>query len=458
MRIGIRVALTGALALACASAQAENWPQYRGERAMGVAARSGPTSWDIESGAGIRFKTEIPGLGHSSPVVWGDRIYLTTAISGKPGDEELKVGLYGDINAVEDDTEHQFVVLAVDRNSGKIVWQQTAYSGVPKIKRHTKASHANSTAATDGKHVLAFFGSEGLYCYDRDGKLLWKRDFGVLDSGFFAVPEAQWGFASSPIIHGDKVIVQADVQGDSFVAALKLSNGETIWRTGREEVPTWGTPAVARIDGRDQVILNGWKHIGAYDLETGEEIWKLVGGGDIPVPTPIVGEFLTYITNAHGGLAPVYAVRHGAKGDISLPEGRNTNDGVAWSVPRGGAYMQTPLLVGDRLYVCTDSGVLSVYDAHNGRRVYRSRLGNSRSGYTPSGVSDGKHIYYTNELGDVIIAKAGTNEFEKVGESTIDEIVMSTPALVDGVLYIRAKDHLWAIEGAGGSATAAGAE
>ncbi|MEM7392156.1 MAG: PQQ-binding-like beta-propeller repeat protein, partial [Verrucomicrobiota bacterium] len=261
-----------------------NWPQFRGPQAAGIAhGFETPTRWNVETKENLTWKTPIPGMAHACPIVWRERIYLITAISGKkePG---LKVGLYGNIASVDDDTVHRWQLLCLDKTTGKILWTRTGFEGVPKVKRHTKASHANSTPATDGRYIVTFLGSEGLFCYTMEGKEVWKRDLGNLDAGFFRVPEAQWGFASSPVIHGDMVIVQCDVQKGSFVAAYHLLDGKPIWKTERKEVPTWSTPAV-HTGKHPQIVLNGWKHIGGYDIQTGKEIWKLEGGGDIPVPT-----------------------------------------------------------------------------------------------------------------------------------------------------------------------------
>lgn len=221
-----------------------NWPSFRGPGASGIAEGSPlPSEWDAATSRNIRWKTPIPGLGHSSPIVWGNRIFLSTAISGveKP---ELKVGLYGDIGSIKDDTSHRWVVFCLDKQTGRIVWEKTAVSGIPKIKRHPKSTHANSTLATDGRHVVAFFGSEGLYCFDIDGRLLWKKDLGLLDSGFYVAPTAQWEFGSSPIVYQDMVLIQCDVLNGSFVAALNIRDGSEVWRTPRNDVPTWGTPTV----------------------------------------------------------------------------------------------------------------------------------------------------------------------------------------------------------------------
>jgi len=299
-----------------AAAHGQNWPGFRGHRADGIGNGRTATTWSIDPRRNVLFKVAVPGLAHSSPVIWGDRIFLTTAVSSG-GDPKLRVGLYGDITPVENEPPQSWRVLAYDRGSGKLLWEQVAHEGVPKTKRHPKSTHANPTPATDGQRVVAFFGSQGLYCYDLSGKLLWKRSFGVLDSGFFQAPDAQWGFASSPILYDDRVIVQADVLGESFLEALSVEDGRTIWRTKRSDVPTWSTPNVLETADGAQILVNGWKHIGGYDARTGQELWKLEGGGDIPVPTPQVAHDLIFITNAHGSGSPIFAVRAGARGSIA---------------------------------------------------------------------------------------------------------------------------------------------
>ena len=380
----------------------------------------------------------------SSPIIWGDRVFLTTAIR-KDGEQPLKVGLYGDIKPVEDDSEYTWNVICLDKKTGKEVWNEVAFEGVPKIKRHTKASHANSTPATDGKHVVAMFGSEGLYCYDMDGKLLWKKDFGVLDSGFYMVKDAQWGFGSSPIIHNGYVILQCDVQEGSFVAAYDVKTGDEVWKTPRNEVPTWSTPAIFETTGGLQVVCNGYKHIGGYEFNTGKEIWKLGGGGDIPVPTPVIGHGLVYITNAHGYMAPIYAIKPSAEGEISLKKSGDTSEHVAWWGPRLGNYMQTPLLLGDYLYSCHDSGVLTCYDARTGEKIYKKRVGKGLAGFTASAVAADKKIYYTCEDGDIYVIRAGP-KYKFYRRNALGEPCMATPAISDGVLYIRGEKHLFAIE------------
>ncbi len=420
-----------------------NWPSFRGLHASGISEGfRAPVEWDVESSRNIRWKTGIPGLGHSSPVIWGDRIFVTTAISGIDT-PELKVGLYGSIQPVEDDTVHEFKVLCLDKKTGKVIWEQLAHKGVPKVKRHPKATHANSTPATDGNHVVAFFGSEGLYCYDMGGKLLWKKDFGVLDSAFFMVPTAQWGFASSPIIHEDTVLVQADVLENSFLAALNVKTGEEIWRTPRKDVPTWSTPTVHVGETRTQVLINGFKHTGAYDFKTGEELWKLTEGGDIPVPTPVVAHGLAFFNSAHGRMSPIYAVKLDATGDITLEPGAISNEHIVWSIQRGGAYMQTPLIYGEYLYNLRGNGSLSCYRARTGELVYREPVGEGAS-FSASGVAADGKLYFPSEQGDMYVVKAG-EKFELLAANAMQDILMATPAISEGTLYIRSHHYLFAV-------------
>jgi outer membrane protein assembly factor BamB len=339
---------------------------------------------------------------------------------------------------------HEWKVLCFDARSGKRLWEQTAHQGVPKVKRHTKATQANTTLATDGEHLVALFGAEGMYAYTMQGKLLWKKDLGVLDAGFFRVPDAQWGYSSSPIIHDGRIIVQADVQKDAFLAAFDVKTGREVWRTPRTDVPTFGTPAVYTHNGRKHIALNGWKHIGGYDFETGKEVWKLTGGGDIPTPTPIVAHDLIYITNAHGTKSPVYAVKLSASGDITPPGEATQNDHIAWSVPRDGAYMQTPIVYGEYLYVCKDNGVLNVFNAKTGERAYQQRLGDGKTGFTASAVAADGKLYYSSEEGDVYVIKAGAT-FEELAKNALGEITMATPAISKGVIFFRTQSHLIAI-------------
>jgi outer membrane protein assembly factor BamB len=424
-----------------AQTETTNWPQFRGPSASGISETSSlPIKWDVEKGDNVKWKMDVPGLGFSSPVIWGDRLFLTTAISGLD-DPELKVGLYGSIDPVKDETVHTWKVLCYDKNSGKLLWEQVACTGIPKVKRHPKSTHANPTVATDGKYVVAFFGSEGLYCYDLDGKLIWKKDFGILDSGFFMVPEAQWGFASSPVIYKNNVIVQCDVQENSFLAVLDIKSGEEIWRTPRDEVPTWSTPTVHTFDGKAQIIVNGYKHMGGYEFETGKQIWKLSDGGDIPVPTPVVAHDLIFINNAHGKLSPIYAIKSSAKGDISLAENATSNENIVWSIKKGGAYMQSPLVYGDYLYNLRGNGSLHCYEAKTGKEIYKESL---KDPFSASGVAGGNKIYFSSERGKIFVIQAGP-DFKLLAENDVKDICMPTPAISGDVIYFRTHNYLIAI-------------
>ncbi len=443
MRLNVAV-LTVAVVVPCLVQAAEpdqNWPRFRGPHARGVAeGYPTPASWSVESGEGVLWRTSIPGLAHSSPVVWGDSVFVTSAVNEKGG-SLLKVGLYGSIDPVPDEGPHRFVVYRIDKRTGKILWERVAFEGTPRRPRHPKATLANSSPATDGEKVVAFFGSEGLYCYDLQGKLLWKKDLGPLDAAFFKAPDAQWGFASSPVIHDGVVYIQCDVLNDPFLAAFDLKTGEQIWRTKRDDVPTWSTPTIHSTGERTLLLVNGWKHAGGYDAATGKEVWRLSGGGDIPVPGPVVAHDLVFITNAHGSDAPIYAVRLDAEGDISLGDDETSNQHVSWSIPRGGAYMQTPLVYGDLLYNCRDNGVLSVYDAKTGDRKYQQRLGRGGGGFTASPVAADGKVYFTSEEGDVYVVKAGPN-YELLATNALDEVTMASPAISEGTIYFRTRTHL----------------
>ena len=439
--------LTYTLALSAATAPrpGKDWPQFRGIAASGVAEGFNlPADWDIKSGRNVAWKTDIPGIGHSSPVVWGDDIFLSTAISGK-GDASLKIGAYGDVRPVQDDSEHEWLVYAIDKKTGTIKWKQSVAKSVPKVKRHTKATHANSTLATDGERLIAFFGSEGLHAYDLAGKLLWKKDLVVLDSGYFMMPEAQWEFGSSPVLHDGKVVVLADVQKGSFLATFDAKTGNEIWRVTRTDVPTWGTPAIHSVNGQTQIIVNGFRHTGAYDFKTGKEIWKITRNGDIPVPTPVIDDRLVYITNAHGPLSPIYAIKDTATGDITLPADATSNDHVAWSIPKGGGYMCTPLVYKGLVYIATYGGVISAFDAKTGERKFQERLLlDTSSAFTSSPVANDGRVYIAGEDGQVIVFKAGPT-FERIATNDMGASVLASPAISDGKLLIRTAGQLVAI-------------
>ena len=419
------------------------WPSFRGPNASGIMDDAQlPNNWNVEKNENIKWKASVPGLGHSSPVIWDDFLFVTTAISGNET-EYLKVGLYGNIDPVEDSTVHRFKVYCLNKNTGEIVWEQLAYEGVPRTKRHTKASQANPTPATDGKHLVAFFGSEGLYCYDLKGNLIWSKDLGKLNAGPYTDPDVEWGFASSPIIYGGKVIVQCDFLGDSFLASFDVETGRENWRTPRDEVSTWSTPNIIEVNGITQIVVNGYKHIGAYDFEKGKEIWWMKGGGDAPVPTPVFKHNLIFINNAHGKMSPIYAINPDATGDITLNTEETSNEFIVWSLMRGGAYMTSPLVYGDYLYNLKNNGLLSCFNARTGELMYKEPL-RPGGGISASGVaSDGK-LYFTSELGDVFVIEAGP-VFKLLAKNPLDDICMATPAISKNAMYFRTQHYVISI-------------
>lgn len=425
---------------------ATHWPQYRGPRASGLDDTTAlATTWNVDTRENVRWRTPIPGLAHAAPIVWGERVFVATAVPADGARSALKVGLYGNIDSAKETTSFQWRLLALDKTTGNILWNTLGHEGVPKVARHTKATHCNSTPATDGQRIVAIFGSEGLFCFDAaDGKQLWKKDLGPMDSGYFQVPTAQWGFASSPIIHEGKVIVLCDVQKDSFLAAFDLADGRELWRTPRKDVPTWSTPTIVTAAGRTQIAVNGWHHTGGYDFATGRELWKLDGGGDIPVPTPITANDLIYFTSAHGRSRPMRAIRADATGDITPDNSDWKHPSIAWNHDRRGNYMQTPIVVGDLLYACADIGLVTCFDARTGAVRYSERLATNSEGYTASPVSDGRHLYFTSELGNVFVIPA-TGAFSIVTTNKLGETCLATPAISEGALFFRTNENLIAI-------------
>jgi len=427
-------------------ARADSWPQFRGPQASGVADGAKlPDAWDATGGKGVLWKTRIPGLAHSSPVVWGDQVFVTSAISSR-SDASFKPGLYGDGTASEDLSEHRFVLVSLDRRSGELQWERTAYTGVPKEKRHIKSTYANATPATDGRYVVAFFGSQGLYAYDLAGNLKWKRDLGRLNAGAYDAPSYEWGTASSPIIHEDLVIVQCDQQEGSFVMALRLADGETAWKASRDELPSWATPTVfpGTATSGPELVTNAPKFIRGYDPATGRELWRLGRSSNITAPTPVYDSGLIVVMSGRRPNAPIFVLQPGARGDITLPEGAAAGGPVVWTRERAGSYMPTPVVYGGRLYVLKNQGILSCYELRTGELRYEQRLPGVTSGFSASPVAADGKLYLSSEDGDVLVAKAGP-AFELVGRNPMGQPLMASPAIAGGMLLLRGERDLFAI-------------
>ncbi len=441
----LRVLLSALLvALVATAASAGDWPSFRGPIAAGVAdGENLPTHWNVDSGEGLRWTVRVPGLAHSSPVVRGDRIYVTSALSAAD-DADFRPGLYGDGDASTDRSPHRFMVYAHDLRSGDVVWEALAHEGVPVDKRHIKSTYANSTPAVDDKVVVAFFGSEGLFAFDHQGRTLWHVDLGRLDVGAYNLRAYEWGPASSPILWNGLVIVQCDSHGDSFMAAYKALTGEPVWRVERDEIPSWGTPTVVESVDPPEIVTNGSNWIRGNNALTGEDLWRLGGSSKITAPTPIVAGGLVIVASGRAPERPIFAVKPGSRGDLTLEEENGSSPSVAWSWVRRGSYMPTPLAYDGRLYVLGNNGVFDAYEVETGNEIYRQRIAHGGLGFSASPVAADGRIYLSGEGGEVFVIRAG-DEFVVEAELDMGEPLMATPAIVDGTLLIRGRDHLFAI-------------
>lgn len=422
----------------------DNWPSFRGQNAAGVADNQNlPEAWDGEKGTAIKWKVRIPGLAHSSPIVWEDKLFVTSAISSNDK-ATFKPGLYGAGDASDDKSVHQWKVFCLDKKTGKIIWDKVAYEGVPKEKRHVKSTYASSSPATDGRYVVAFFGSQGLYAFDMKGKLVWKKDLGRLDVGAYDLPEYEWGTASSPIIYKDLVIVQCDTSKEDFLMGINIKTGETVWKTERTEMPSWATPTVYQGKARAELITNAPNFIRGNDPDTGKELWKLGDSSNITAPTPIFSGDLIVVASGRRPTAPIFVIRPEASGDITLPKGQTTSQHVAWSRQKVGSYMPTPLIYNGLLYVLKNEGIFTCFDLATGEEKYQQRIPHQGSGFSGSPVaSDGK-IYLPSEDGDIFIVKAG-EKFELLGKNSIGQLLMATPAISGGMMFVRGERDLFAI-------------
>jgi outer membrane protein assembly factor BamB len=423
------------------TAQAQNWPSFRGPQASGVSdAHTLPATWDAEKSINVRWKTPIPGLAHSSPVAWGDRIFLTTAINSA---ENLSyIPKDRGIGLAQDDAKHSWRIYCLDKNSGRILWERIAHEAIPRVKRHVKATQANATPVTDGKYVVALMGSEGIFAYDFDGKLLWKRDLGILNPGLYEDKTSEWGHSASPIIYKNLVIVQCDGHRQSFIAAFNLKDGQQVWRTERGEITSWSTPTIYESKGGVELIANGGHYIRGYDPLTGKELWRFADGDtEVKQQVPIIAHELIYLAGGYPPGRPIYAFRPGARGDVSLKEGAEKNQFVAWRTSKGSPYTTTPIVYGDYFYVCADNGVFSAYHAKTGEMIYQERLPSSFSASPVAG--DGK-LFAPSEDGDVYVVKAGT-KFELLATNPMGEALMATPAIVGEIILLRGQRHLFAI-------------
>jgi outer membrane protein assembly factor BamB len=440
----VRTAAASRAPLPAAAPAAGSWPSFRGARASGVAeAQNLPDRWDGAKGENILWRTAIPGLAHSSPVVWGNQVFVTSAVSSNPN-ASFRPGLYGDGDASDDRSPQRWMLYAIDKRTGKIAWERLAHEGEPVGKRHIKSTYASATPVTDGRIVVASFGSQGVYAYDVNGTFRWKVDLGHLDMGAYDIPTFEWGPASSPIIWNGLVIVQCDTQADSFLIALHADTGKTAWKAPREELPSWGTPTVAVTPGGPQLVTNASNFIRGYNPATGKELWRLGGSSKITAPTPVFGEGVFVIASGRAPERPIFAVRPGARGDITLASGTTASEAVAWSRTGRGSYMPTPIIYNGQLYVLANNGLLDAYDVRSGDEIYRQRLTSVGNGFSASPVAADGKIYLSNEDGEILVVSAG-REFRQIATNSMGELLMATPALSEGVMFVRTARSLFAI-------------
>ena len=415
-----------------------NWPQWRGPDGQGVSTETGlPTEWS--DAKNVKWKTAIAGRGHSSPIVWGKKIFLTTALDGakipgrKPGvTHKLSDGSeFVHPDAVGADLNHTFKVICLDRDTGKIIWERVVYEGPVQDSRHKKASFASSTPATDGKYVFAFFGSEGLYAYDFNGKQIWKQNLGTLST-------ASVGYGVSPLLYGNLVIMQCDESGmNSFIAAFDTKTGKEVWRVPRKVDVTWSTPVLVHTDKRTELVTSAAEAIIAYDPATGRELWRHKGLESNAVPSPVVSDDLVVLTSGSPSKIAL-AIRAGGSGDVT-----GTSQ-LVWSYNKGTAYVPSPILYGDYIYLMTDRGLLTCLDAKSGKMEYEGARVPKPTTFMASPVAYEGKILLTSEEGETFILKAGPKH-EVLRSNSVGEPVYASPAIANGNIFIRGERHLFAI-------------
>jgi len=427
----------------------ENWPAFRGPGARGIALE---TSSALSSASryadrwstteNVAWKVDVPGRGWSSPVVWGDRVYLTTVVTDQEP-EPAKKGLYfGGERSKPPESEHRWLVMCLDLKTGATVWQKQVHQGVPKTSIHIKSTFASETPITDGKHLYCCFGSLGIFCLDMVGSVVWKYDLEPLPT------RLGWGAAASPVLYKDRLYYCNDNEKSSSFVCLSAVDGKEVWRVAREEKSNWSTPYVWEHAGGVELVTAGSGMVRSYDLD-GNVLWMLRGMSSITIATPYAADGLLYVSSGYVGdqQRPIYAIKPGAKGDISLAEGEKSSESIAWSEPKAGPYNPTTLVHHGRLYVLYDRGLFACFDAASGKEIYgQQRLPNGRA-FTTSPWAVGDKIYCLNEDGVTYVLQEG-DEFRLLHTNTLeeDDMGMASPALVGGKLLLRSAKRLYCIE------------
>ena len=416
------------------SAVQRNWPQWRGPLGTGVAPQATPpVEWSDRDGQNIRWKTELPGRGHSTPIVWDDRVFITTAI---PYGEDLPPR-YSQAPGAHDNVpvtrRHKFVVIALDRRDGRILWQRILREALPHDGHHQTASLASSSAVTDGEHVYASFGSYGLYCLDFDGRQRWHADFGLMQ------PLHGHGEGSSPALYGDTLVVNCDHEGQSFVAALDKRSGAVRWTIDRNEVTSWASPIVVKQDGTPQVIVSGTNRMRGYDLETGKLVWECGGLSSNIVASPVYSDGMVFAGSSYEKRSLLALRLDGAKGDIT-----GTNR-VAWTRNHGTPYVPSPLLYGDSLYFLSHyQGILSRVHARTGKDDPGAfRLAGIQDVYaSPVGAAD--RVYITDRDGTTLVLSHAARP-KVLAENRLEDRVNASASIAGGDLFIRGERYLYCI-------------
>jgi outer membrane protein assembly factor BamB len=414
------------------------WSYWRGPAVNGMAVGDAPIHWSDNQN--IKWKADIPGRGHSSPVIWGDKIFVTTAIrTGTSATPEPPVakpapGAKPPLVTAGPQVEHKFDVLCLDRKTGKILWQRTATTAVPHEGYHSQyGSFASNSPVTDGKNVYAFFGSRGMYCYDMKGKLVWQKNFNVQMKMRMA-----FGEGTGPVISGDRLILMFDFEGDSFMVVLDKNSGKEIWRANRDEKSNWAAPLVYEFGGKKQILVAGNKKVRSYDFENGKVIWECAGLGANVIPHPVRQDDMVLVMS--GYMNPnLMAIRLGRQGDLT------GTDAVVWSQTKGNSYTPSPVLYDNKLYVLTDSGMISCYNAKTGVPYYHMQRLPKTYSFKSSPVGANGKLYLSSESEDVIVLKMG-EKFEVLATNTLaDQMFVATPAIMNGEIFLRGQNKLFCI-------------
>jgi outer membrane protein assembly factor BamB len=405
------------------------WPQWRGPYATGVSKTADPPlEWSETKN--IRWKVEIPGRGSGTPVIWGDKVFVLSAVPVGIETPAAHAPLGGSRTRVP----HKFVVMALDRKTGKVIWERTAREHTPHEGSHPQwGTYASSSAMTDGQHVYAYFDSFGLYAYDMEGKLLWEKDLGDKKM------RQEFGEGQTPVLHGNRIVVQWDHQGQSFIAAFDKLTGAELWRTDRQEIDSWGTPLVVEQAGGAQVIATAMNKVCGYDFETGKLVWEAPGLTMNPIPSAVYEEGMVIATSGFRGNA-LRAIRLAdAKGDIT------GTPALAWSLDHDTPYVPSPLLYDGVLYLLkSNSGILSAYDAKTGKPHYQLQRLDGVPNVFASPVGAKGRVYFPGQEGTTLVIKHGP-AYEVLAKNALDDGFNASPALVDNELYLRGAKYLYSI-------------